>query len=180
MNKTVAVIVFMVLQISAFAQEQLIVLHPAVGDTIDRNERNVFLLFPEITNADFMTATIQLKTDKLYLHVLSKSGLDAIEIDSIALKQNRDHVEKLLEYFAYLLKKENDLIEEDRHVDDQFKFEREILTPKQRKNIAIEARKFFDLNQDAEEMRLWGIEKENYMKVNSHSGLVELLFDIVK
>jgi len=180
MNKAVAVIVFLVLQISAFAQEQLIVLHPAVGDTIDRNERNDFLLFPEITNPDFKSATIHLKADEFYLHVLSKSGFDIINIDSIAIKQSREHVEKLLKYFAYLCKKENSLIDEGRLVENQLKFGREILTPEQRKTIAIEARKYFDLNQDAESMGLWGVEKENYIKVNSHSCLVETIFDIVK
>lgn len=180
MKKAVTVIVFLILQIGAFTQEQLIVLHPSVGDTIDRNERNDFLLFPEITIPDFESATIHSKTDKFYLHVSSKSGLDIIEIDSTTIKQSREHIEKLLKYFAYLVKKETSLDEDVKLRENVPKFQGDILTAQQRETIAIEARKYFNVNQDAESLGLWGLEKENYIKVNSHSCLVEFILDIVK
>lgn len=180
MKKKIYLLVFLFLQQSAFAQDKLVVLHPLVGDTIDRSERDVFLLFPEITNSDFISATIQSRTDKFYLHALSITGLDIVEIDSMTLRQSREHVEKLLKYFAYLDERENESLEIDTIVGNWISLERELLTAQQRKKIATDAREYFDSNQDAESLGLWGLEKENYIKVNSHSWLVESIFSIVK
>ncbi len=166
--------------LSVNAQGKLIVLHSVVGDTIDKREQQEFILFSNILNQDFTSATIHCNDEKYVMHINSASGLKLVDIKEEDLVENAKHVEKLVRYFKTLTEK-RDSLDFTLSADKSWpEFQSDILNDVQRKKIAIEARKYFDLNQDAESRGLIGLDKENYIKVNSKSFLAEVLFEILK
>lgn len=174
------VIVFIGSALCAFAQSELIVLHQIIGDTIDKQEQQEFLLFSDILDENFTSATIHFEDSKYTLCIKSDSGLKIAAIKKEDVVENSEHVDKLTRYFKSLVEMKDSLNIDLKSPTSWPKFHSEILNDTQRKNIAIEARSYFQLNQDAEELGLSGIDKENYIKVNSKSFLAEILFEILK
>lgn len=166
--------------LSVIAQNKLIVLHSVVGDTIDKREQQEFLLFSDILDQDFTSATIHCENAKYVMHINSDSGLKLVEINDEDIVENSKHVDKLARYFKFLIEKKDSLDIDLKTVSSWPKFQSELLNDAQKRKIAKEARIYFDSNQDAEKLGLSGIDKENYIKVNSKSWLVESLFDILK
>ena len=165
---------------SAFSQDKLIVLHHVVGDTIDKHEQRNFILFSDILDQNFTSATIHFDDAKYTMHINSASGLKIVDIKKEDLVENAKHIDKLVAYFKFLVEKKDSLNIDLKNTSNYPIFQSEFLTNIQKQQIAKEAGIYFRLNQDAEERGLVGIEKENYIKVNSKSWLAEILFDIVK
>jgi len=179
--RTILCFIFLVITtLSVIAQDKLIALHSVVGDTIDKREQKEFLLFSDIVKEDFSSLSIYVKVDKYFLHINSKSGADIVEVELEVIKENQEHVEKLTQYFKSLLKRKDSLKLDLKLADNWPTFESSFLSDEQRKHIAKEARAYFSLNQAAESRGLVGIEKENYIKVNSECWLTEILFEILK
>jgi hypothetical protein len=166
--------------LSIIAQDKLIVLHSVVGDTIDKREQQEFLLFSDILDLDFTTATIHCENAKYVMHINSASGLRILDIKEEDVVENSKHVDKLARYFKSLAEKKDSLDIDLKTVYSWPKFQSELLNDAQKRKIAKDARRYFDLNQDAELLGLSGLDKENYIKVNSKSWLVETLFEILK
>jgi len=114
------------------------------------------------------------------MHINSASGLELVEIKAEDIVENSNHVDKITSYFESLVEKKDSLDLDLKTASIWPKFQSEILTDAQKRKIAIEAREFFMLNQDAEASGLVGIEKENYIKVNSKSFFADILFEILK
>jgi len=172
--------ILLTMSLSVVAQDKLIVLHAIVGDTIDKHEQRTFVLFSDILNQDFTSATIHCENEKYLMHINTVSGLDLVEIKAEDIAENSNHVDKITSYFESLVEKKDSLDLDLKMASSWPKVQSRFLTDAQKRKIAIESRKFFMLNQNAEEAGLVGIEKENYMKVNSKSFLAEILFEILK
>ncbi len=169
-----------ILYTSSFSQDKLIVLHSVIGDTIDQQEQSDFILFSDILDHSFVSATIHCENAKYVMHIHSVSGLKLVNIKEEDVLENSKHVDKLVQYFKFLTKKKDSLNINLRTADNWPKFQSELLDVAQKKKIAQEAREFFMVNQDAEECGLIGIDKENYIKVNSKSFLAKFLFEMLK
>lgn len=163
-----------------FAQGELIVLHQVIGDTIDKHEQQEFLLFSDILDENFTSATIHFEDSKYTLCIKSDSGLKIAAIKKEDIVENSEHVDKLTRYFKSLVEMKDSLDIDLKAPANWPNFHSEVLNDAQRRKIAIEARTYFQLNQDAEELGLLGIDKENYIKVNSKSFFAEILFEILK
>ncbi|MGZ2370083.1 hypothetical protein ACXR6G_09885 [Ancylomarina sp. YFZ004] len=173
--------IFLVItHLSVIAQDKLIVLHEIVGDTIDKHEQRTFVLFSDILDQDFTSATIHCGNEKYVMHINSVSGLKLVEIKEDDIVENSKHVDKLASYFKSLVVKKDSLDLDLKTASSWPKFQSELLNVTQKRKIATEAREFFMVNQTAEELGLLGIDKENYIKVNSKSFLAEILFEILK
>ena len=180
MRIIICFIFLFIMTLSVNAQAKSIVLHAIVGDTIDKREQQEFILFSDILDQDFTTATIHCNNAKYVMYINSASGLKLVDIEEEDVVENSKHVDKLSRYFNYLAEKKDSLDIDLKTTSSWPKFQSDILNDAQRRKIAIEARKYFDLNQDAESKGLTGLDKENYIKVNSKSWLVESLFEIFK
>jgi hypothetical protein len=166
--------------LSVFSQDKLIVLHPVIGDTIDKQEQRDFVLFSDIIKQDFTFATIHCENEKYVMHINSTLGLIIVNIKEEDVLENSKHVDKLVRYFKILDEKKDSLNINLRTAESWPKFQLELLNEAQKIKIAKEARKYFNLNQDAVQLGLSGLDKENYIKVNSKSWLAETLFEILK
>ncbi|MRT91526.1 hypothetical protein [Ancylomarina sp. 16SWW S1-10-2] len=180
MKSFISLILIVFFNLSVFSQDKLIVLHHIVGDTIDKQEQQEFLLFSDILDQSFTFATIHFDDEKYTIHINSSSGLKIVDIKKEDLVENANHVDKLVGYFKFLVDKKDSLNLDFKNTASYPKFQSEFLTLVQKQQIAKEAGIFFSLNQEAEERGLVGVEKENYIKVNSKSWLTEMLFDILK
>jgi len=170
--------ILLAMSLSVVAQDKLIVLHAIVGDTIDKQEQRTFVLFSDILNQDFTSATIHCENEKYLMHINTVSGLDLVEIKAEDIAENSNHVDKLVRYFKSLIGKKDSL---DFETTSSLPMSvPEILNDAQKRNIAKEARRYFDLNQDAVQLGLSGLDKENYIKINSKSWVAKTLFEIVK
>ncbi|MDE5420867.1 hypothetical protein L3073_01455 [Ancylomarina sp. DW003] len=180
MRMILSLVTFVFLNLAAFSQDKLVVLHHIVGDTIDIQEQRDFILFSDILDQEFNSATIHFHNSKYLMHVNSDSGLKTVELTEKDIEENREHVDKLVKYFKSLVERNDSLWIEERTSETWPKYQAKILTDDQRRTIAKDAIKYFDLNQDAEDLGLWGLEKENYIKVNSKSCLIQSVIDILK
>lgn len=171
---------FLAISLSVFSQDELIVLHPVVGDTIDRQEQRNFVLFSDLLDQDFTTATIHFNNVKYVMHINSVSGLKLVDIKEEDIVENSKHVDKLVKYFEFLVEKKDSLDIDLKTASSWPKFQPEILNDAQRRKLAIEARAYLSLNQDADRRGLLGIDRENYIEVNSKSWLAEILFEVLK
>jgi len=167
-----------IMNLSVIAQDKLIVLHPVVGDTIDKYEQRNFVLFSDILDQNFISATIHCENAKYLMHINSASGFKLVDIKEEDVVENSNHVDKLVKYFKSLIGKKDSL---DFETTSSLPMSvPEILNDAQKRNIAKEARRYFDLNQDAVQLGLSGLDKENYVKVNSKTWVAKTLFEIVK
>ena len=102
-------ILFIIMALSVLAQDKLIVLHSVVGDTIDKREQQEFFLFSDIVKEGFSSITIYVNADKYFLHINSKSGNDIVEVELEVIEENREHIEKLTQYFKNIVRKKDSL-----------------------------------------------------------------------
>ena len=173
-------LVLLTISLSVFSQEKLIVLHAVVGDTIDKQEQRDIGLFSDIIGQNFISATIHCENKKYVMHINSEQGLLIVSIKEEDIVENSKHIDKLVSYFKSLAEKQDSLDMGFKTNESLPKFQTELLNEEQKRKIAKEARAYFRLNQSAEQLGLSGLEKENYIRVNSKSWLAEILFDILK
>ena len=76
------------------SQDSLFILHPILGEVIDKNEKKDYLLFPEIADSIFNYGYIQHAGNKYCLnsYLLSDSLLSRI-IDTAEIQQYKINVE---------------------------------------------------------------------------------------
>ena len=98
-------------------------LHPAVGDTIDTEEKLDYSLFTNTENKNFNFATIQYIDSNFTLvqnrSVKQLNGLTAVINDSVVLSQTQiikeqQKIEKINAYYDHLKKEENDRVLEQK------------------------------------------------------------------
>ena len=64
------IILFFLFSLKLNAQEGVYILHPSVGDTIDRVEKLDYSIFPKTKNPNFKVAYITMKNDSFILNAV--------------------------------------------------------------------------------------------------------------
>lgn len=106
--------------IPSYSQDSIFVLHPAVGDTIDKKEKIDFELFPEFKNSDFKFGIIFSIGEKKTLNVYTLSNsITTKELDEAGIMEYRSNTEKLQEF--YLSQNQKDTIQNKKILIDDFK-----------------------------------------------------------
>ena len=101
--KGLLIVPFLALSIFTYAQQQYYPLHPSLGDTIDRNEKLDYSLFPSIGNQDFEFATIIFEKDSFYLMIryLNDDTYQKKQLSKTDLIQAQQNIEKINKYYRY-------------------------------------------------------------------------------
>jgi hypothetical protein len=83
------------------SQDSLFVLHPLVGDVIDRNEKIDYLLFPEINDSLFSYCQIKQVEERFFVisHLVSDSVI-TIQLNISEINQYNKNIDKLHEYYS--------------------------------------------------------------------------------
>jgi hypothetical protein len=104
---------------NCLAQDSLFILHPLVGDTIDKTEKLNYLLFPSIKNVDFKYCYIILSNHQFFVnsHTLSDS-VNIQPIDSAEIRQYIVNLDKFLAYYSN--KAKNDSLKQAGKIDLNF------------------------------------------------------------
>ena len=90
------------------AQDNLFVLHPLVGDTIDKAEKINYFLFPSIKNDDFKYCYIIRSNDQFFLNSYTLSDSVSIrQIDTTEIKQYIVNLDKFLAFYLNRAKKDS-------------------------------------------------------------------------
>ena len=157
---------------NSFSQ-QLVQLHAMVGDTIDNTEKVAFYLFPEINDSSFVEAVIFYR-DSVFQVQIAEKGKEKymFTADSILLQDYHNNIEKLALYYARLAEQNTE--DNKNMVVSQAKVPTgpEIkLNEEDRKKLVKEARRYWRKKDKAEDLGLWGVDKENYIKAASHTNI---------
>jgi hypothetical protein len=164
-----------VLLVSGFyysnAQERKYILHPAVGDTIDKEEKKKFLLFPNIENKNFNYAYFTIAKGK-HLATISLAGNDSLkmELSDSAIDQYYVNIEKLLIYYRSQESRDslhsNDAnTSQPGHDPEEMRLSKPIITPEIRDQINKDARVYRRLKDDEERMirRQKGLDQTDFV-----------------
>jgi hypothetical protein len=101
---------------NSFAQDTLFVLHPLVGDTIDKTEKMNYLLFPSIPNDDFKYCYLTRSNEQFFVNSYALNDSISIQpIDTTELRQYRINLDKFLAF--YLNKSKNDSLKQAEKLD---------------------------------------------------------------
>lgn len=98
----------LVFSTNCLAKDDLFVLHPLVGDTIDKAEKINYFLFPSIKNDDFKYCYIIRSNDQFFLnlHTLSDS-VSIRQIDTTEINQYIVNLDKFLAFYLNKAKKDS-------------------------------------------------------------------------
>lgn len=101
------------------AQDTLFVLHPLVGDTIDKTEKMNYFLFPSIENDDFKYCYLIQSNDHFF--VKSYTLNDSIHIQQVDTTEIRQYIVNLDKLHTfYLNKAKNDSLKQSEKIDLNF------------------------------------------------------------
>lgn len=160
MKKLAAVISLMLFAgMVCFSQDSIYILHPAIGEIIDRNEKIGFNLFPEIATSKFEYGCIQQTggTFRLYSHLYPDS-LIVQQLDTAEIHQLARDIEKMAAANPNLIKT-NTVKGEYRSVvvkpAEADQSNHKILYPETIESISSETISNERLKDDAENQKLW-------------------------
>lgn len=161
--------------ISALSQEAVIILHPSVGDTIDKIEKTTYYLFPDVNDSIYQSGVIYTAEDSFILHFNTLSGLMTLVLDSTEILKAKNNIEKIIQYQATMAKRDTishscdvRLLKGDSCIRQ---FNMNFMPPDKMKRMAKEARRYQHLNNRANDMGLWGKEKDDFIKQSNHIEL---------
>jgi len=101
MGRLTLFLIGIVLSLSTFSQGRFYVLHPLVGDTIDKNEKFNYILFGNIEDSKFNYCTLTHTKDAYFINLFSPDNTGStIEVDSAELKQYIVQLDKVMEFNA--------------------------------------------------------------------------------
>lgn len=162
--------------LSVFAQKDIIVLHPAIGDTIDLAEKQTYLLFADIEDSSFESGQIIKLDDKYFLKVYYQSEEELVEVDRSKLEEYHTNIQKLLAYYTYLENPDKlkvaPLVVLNQKDTCALEMDIEYLSPKMRKKLKYDSSQYQNKKSTAEEMEFWVTSKSNYIHT---SGYFEIL-----
>jgi hypothetical protein len=153
-NLLIAISVFFALQIQLKAQEKIVVLHPLVGEIIDKIEMDKYELFAEYRNVGIEYFILNTSND--IIHLIGMMGQEISfkkEVGSAYISKQRENVEKLNNYYSSFfnidstslrIKKQNPLNIETLKVNQK------IVTPEILESIKQDLRRDGALKQAAE------------------------------
>lgn len=144
------------------AQDKVICVHPIVGDTIDLQEKKVYLLFSFIKDDDFSKAVVKQNKDQYLLYTAKDNKIRKIQKDVI--NECHRNIEKLVAYFALQSKKDTlKLIREIHEVDESLPVHTSFLSAEQLKRISKKANRYQELKLDGQDQGLWGKDLDKYI-----------------
>ena len=174
MTRSLLLILFLLIYSNLlFAQKNIIALNAIIGDTIDKNEKEIFYLFPEIEDSSYVYGQIFKDSNQLWSLSILESDTVVSEIDSLKIESYRNNINKLIAYHIYLSKKDsafadiNNLLYSD---SIGRKANSITYTPTMRKKLRKDAQRYTYLKGKAEEIGLWGVDKDNYIQTSSFIG----------
>ena len=108
LNKILAVIIMTICSLAAAAQEQIYVLHPVLGDTIDRNEVEKYYLFKDYT-LDSVDYFILYKNKEFFTLIGMSDNATVVnrKLSNEEVLLKKEQVEKLNNYYISELKKDS-------------------------------------------------------------------------
>jgi hypothetical protein len=176
MKNLIVNILFLVSSLSAFAQKEVVILHPVMGDTIDLAEKQTYLLFADVDDSSFEFAQIMKEGDNYFLNVHSQSGNQLVEVDQSKLQEYHTNIQKLLAYYSYLENPDKlkmaALVVLNQKDTCALEMDIEYLSPKMRKKLKYDSYQYQTKKSTAEEMEFWVTDKSNYIHT---SGYFEIL-----
>ena len=108
MNRLALLFLASIFTLTAFSQEKLVVLDPLIGDTIDKNEKVNFLLFPDLNDPDFLYGYITQSSDHYYFNSFTNDdSLTVWPIDAEELQECQRNIDKLSEYYLNKAKQDS-------------------------------------------------------------------------
>ncbi len=169
MKTSILTLLLLSFSLTFFAQEN-IQLHPVIGDTISQNEKILFLLFPDIPDSSFQYATLQHKTDSIFiLDEYVSNQHNKKELCFNELNYYKENIDKLLTYYASLNNASHPNEQINSNTPLHYKTPIYIsLTSDQLEKMTKEAKRYNALKLEAEEKGLWGTERDNYIKTKGY------------
>ncbi|RUT79408.1 hypothetical protein [Ancylomarina longa] len=168
MYKLLLILAVIILSINSYAQKNVVVLHPILGDSIDLAEKQIYLLFPDINDSDFNYGKILKGNGKYILHTFSATGDQEFEIDSLQLVHYQNNINKLIAYQNYMEnpKKEDrkSLVITNQKDTCALEMNLEYMSPAMRKKLRKDSYRYQRLKSAAESLGYWGVDQENYIK----------------
>jgi len=164
---------FLFITNTAFSQE-IVQLHPVVGDTIGNSEKIAFYLFPEIADSSFIQGVIFFQHSTFKVNILEENKPDyTIDVDSTMLVEYNQNIEKLIQYYSKL--QESDSLNQKQQLlsnSSAIQMSPECkLNAEERKKLITESRRYLRKKDRAEDLGLWGKEKEDYIKSSSNTNI---------
>ena len=120
MKQSIVLLIAIALNISCFAQNDLFILHPLVGDTIDKNEKLNYFLFPKISNENFKYCFITHSDNQFFVN--SHYVNDSVSIQLVDTIELRQYIVNFNKFVAYNLNKgEQDSLNKAKVLNHDFK-----------------------------------------------------------
>ncbi|MFA9371169.1 MAG: hypothetical protein ACERIH_05625 [Labilibaculum antarcticum] len=177
MKNLIVNILFLISSLSAFAQKEVVILHPVVGDTIDLAEKQTYLLFSDVDDSTYDFGQIVKEGDNYFLNVHSQSGEQLLEVDQLKLQEYHTNIQKLLAYYSYLENpdklKEAPLVVLSQKDTCALEMDIEYLSPKTRKKLKYDSYRYQTKKSTAEEMEFWVTDKSNYIHTSGYFEILE-------
>ncbi len=149
-------------------------LHPVVGDTISYSEKVAFYLFPEINDSSFIEGIVFFQDSAFKVKITEKyKDSYILSLDSTLLKKYNNNIEKLIHYYSTLevadsVEQKQLLLSNTSTIQLSPEF---ILNEEERKQLVKESRRYLRKKDKAEDLGLWGVDKDNYIKGASNSNI---------
>lgn len=159
---------------NGISSQQIVQLHPVVGDTISYSEKVAFYLFPEITDSCFIEGLIFYEDSVFKVNVIEKYKESyELAIDSIMLNRYQQNIEKLIDYYSRLevsdsLRKKQLLLSNGLTVQKGPEYR---LNEEERNQLVQESRRYLRKKDKAEDLGIWGPDQEIYIQGASHSNI---------
>ena len=173
MKKILTLLTIWISVVTGVLSQDLLQLHPVVGDTIDSAEKMAFYLFPEIKDTAFIQGVIYAADSSLYVNITEKNkAIYKLDINLSFLKEYRKNIEKLAMYYAKMAEVDstrNLAISDPNSVENkspEFK-----LNAEERKKLVKDSRRYWRKKDKAEDLGLWGVDKDNYIESSSHTNI---------
>ncbi len=108
MKNLVVLLVGLLVVSTAFSQDNPFVLHPLVGDTITKAEKIKFVLFPEISDENFLLGKLVHSAEGYFLHYETAGNvINTKQISDLDINQYQVNLGKLDEYYSNLSKNDS-------------------------------------------------------------------------
>ena len=161
---------------NGISSQDIVQLHPVVGDTISNSEKVAFYLFPEIKDSCFVEGVIfyQDSTFKVSITEMQKPEY-MLAIDSTLLGKYAQNIEKLIHYYSSL--EVSDSVDQKLLLSTNSLSNRKApeyrLNEEERKQLVKESRRYLRKKDKAEDMGIWGVDQELYIKGASNSNILK-------
>jgi hypothetical protein len=157
MKNLITVLVGLLVVFAAFSQDNPFVLHPLVGDTITKAEKIRFVLFPEISDDNFLQGTLVPSSDGYVLHYETPANERITrQFSESEINQTRINLDKLNAYYnghskSDTLKDKVKSVVQIKNVDEE-KMNKDLISNETKNKIEKEAIMHTRMKEDAERL----------------------------